>query len=860
MNNKEKKLPRLGSFLLKILLPSKDTVYLLGDYKEIYRSMINERGRISARLWFWLQIFRTLPDYLKNSIVWNAVMFGNYLKIGLRNLKRDKAYSLLNIFALACGLAVFMICYLTADFGFNYDKFHANSDNLYGIVQVYPGGRQGDTHMAFTPGQLIPVLKAEFPEVEEGVRFYRSKRSILRYGERKFYETGILYTDPDFLSVFSFKIIRGNKETALSDPGSVAITESAALKYFGDEDPIGKILIYNKAENLRVSAVIEDSPQNSTIDFDFLLSLERADQSLINDWSNNDLNSFVVLKEGTDIDGLEDRIYSLVKSHVPDTPESQKDIYLLKLTDFFHRPANIQSSLAWNSPAELYIALTVGILFLLVVGVNYMSLVTARYLNRAKEIAMRKVVGAERIQIAGQFLGESVLAAVLALPLSFVFYLLLMEFFTAIWGQIYLTPLWGNPLLIIGIAGITILLGLFSGSYPALMVSGFRPLNVIRGTAVRGDKRSRGRNTLIIIQFSLSIIFVIFAFVVKAQFNFFIDKDLGFKRNNILIIPINQDAQRHINSLKESFLEIPEITGVSGAGFIPVKSSNSRQVILENFSQDNAWMMDIYEVDYDFTELLGVEIMTGRSFSRDYNDAGSVLINEEAVKQLNWRDPVGKRISYGNENKIIVGVVKDFHFKNLIYPIASAVLELNTTAERYIYIKFQPGNNYPELTEKVEQKWDHVASELPFDCFWLDHLFGDRYSDIKNSGTVFGFLGILAIVFAAIGLFGLASYTIMQRTKEIGIRKVLGASVKRLIRSLIFRFFTLVLISNAIALPIGYFFVKWLLQFGYAYSTEIRINIFVFTIAMTFLVAGLSVINQVTRAALHNPVDTLRYE
>ncbi|MCP4727112.1 MAG: ABC transporter permease [bacterium] len=335
MNKKETRLPKIGLFLLKILLPSKDSVYLLGDYQELYRSIINERGRFSALLWFWLQIFRAVPVYIKNSIVWNAIMLRNYLKIAIRNLKRNKSYSLINIIALACGLAVFMIGYLTADFGFNYDRFHDNADSLYGIVQVFPGGRQGETHQAFTPGQLVPSLIEEFPEVENGVRFFRGGRSIVRYGDNKFYEDVILYADPEFLSIFSFRILRGNKESALSDPGSVVITESTALKYFGDEDPIGKNLIYRKAENLRVSAVIEDSPQNSTIRFDFLLSFERADQNWVNNWSSNDFTSFIKVKERTDIKTLEEGIYSFVKGHIPDTPESLNDVYLMKLTDFY---------------------------------------------------------------------------------------------------------------------------------------------------------------------------------------------------------------------------------------------------------------------------------------------------------------------------------------------------------------------------------------------------------------------------------------------------------------------------------------------------------------------------------------------
>ncbi|MCP4727077.1 MAG: FtsX-like permease family protein, partial [bacterium] len=346
----------------------------------------------------------------------------------------------------------------------------------------------------------------------------------------------------------------------------------------------------------------------------------------------------------------------------------------------------------------------------------------------------------------------------------------------------------------------------------------------------------------------------------KSQFSYFVDMDLGYKRDNILIIPVNQYAQSYINSLKESFLEIPETVGVSGAGFVPIKSSNSQKVIPESYTQENAWTMDIYSVDYDFIELLGIEVITGKNFSRQLNDASSILINEKAVQELNWRDPIGKRIFYGDENKTVVGVVRDFHFKNLIYPISSAVIELNTDKNRYIYIEFLPGSDYSEMAENVKQKWDLVASELPFEYFWLDHSFENRYSDIQNSGTVFGFLGILAIVFAALGLFGLASFTTQQSTKEIGIRKALGASVQRLIKSLLFRFIFLVIISNAVALPAGYFFIRWVLQWGYAYSTDISIYIFIFTIVMTFLAAGLSVISQVSKAALNNPVDSLRYE
>ena len=791
-------------------------------------------------------------------------MLKNYLKVALRNLTRHKFYSFLILFGFALGLAVFILALLYTGFNFSYDTFHEDVDNIYGVVQVLPSGNKGEQHSAILPAPLLPAIKDEFSEIEAATRFSRCRKMIVRYEDKIFYENQVLLVDPNFLSFFNFEQISGHREDVLTEPHSILLSRDSVLKYFGDTNPLGKTLTLDNKIDVTVSGVVENNPLNSSIHYDFLLSMATA-RSLytwMDSWDVDTQASFVRLSRFEDKRSLEEKFPGFIQKHFANSPEAPKRMYLFNFREFRKGAEDLEiyTYLRWNEPYSVsyfFIGMAVGLL--LIVCINFMNLSTARYTLRVREIGMRKVVGARRPQLIRQFLGESVLVSVLAIPLALILYEFIRPAYLNYLGNEIDISLWSYPFLALLLFGGTVLLGIFSGCYPAIFLSAFDPVQVLKGHLKKGKKGTTLRKILVVSQFVLSILLIIFTVAISQQLRYLMNRNFGFDRSNVLVLPIPNEMRPNLAPFKKELQRQPDVQYVSASSSVPVNWMPQNQVFPEGYEEKEAWTINTYGVDADFIELLDMTVVNGRSFSTDYKDQNNILINETAQKQLGWADPVGKRIQMEGKDFMVIGVAKDFLFDNPHWKISPALLYLEDSNLNYILIKTS-GSAGADFIEAVKSLWTAFAPGIPFEYSTLEFRFENANKYIEEMYVIIGAIGLIAIFVSCLGLVALASFTVGRRTKEIGVRKVLGASVPGIVRMLLGHFIKLIVVSNVIAWPLTYVLLKQFLQFGWAYTTDITLTSFVFAALLSLLTAVLSVIFQTLKVAHANPVLALKYE
>ncbi|MBN1938204.1 MAG: ABC transporter permease [Candidatus Aminicenantes bacterium] len=787
----------------------------------------------------------------------------NYLKSAFRHTSRRKTFSIVNLIGLALGLAAFSLCALTARVGFHYDAFHERAGRIYGLVLTLPSGDGNDQHLAVTPGPLAPAMTEEFPEVEAAVRFFPSSRQIVRFESKTFHEDRILYTDPGFLSFFSFVWKKGDKNTALTDPSAVVLTEKTAARYFGEAEAVGKRLIFADGRDRLVSGVIEDPPFDSSIRFEFLVPLASGPEVPLTSWRTNLVSTFILLQDGAHPAGLETKFQGLIASSMSGLSESPKRLYLLPLTGFFHRSPDIVSHLSWNSPSELYIALAFGIIFLLLVVFNYSSLAIAGCLDRVREVGIRKVVGSAGRQLFVQYLGESVLLAFTALVLSWPFFEILKSGYGRLFGAeaAAALSLWRSPSILLLSAGVTLLVGLVSGLYPAVLLAGVRPARILKGDLRSGRKGSRARKILMTVQFAIAIFLVLSSAAVRRQSDLLLEKDLGFDRSRLLVVPVGDESRPVIGPLREALLREPGIESVAGASFIPVKARARTRVLPEGATAGESRSMDAFSVDYDFLETMSIIPQAGRTFRREHSDAGADrwILNATAARELGWADPIGARLTVGGRTGTVIGVVGDFHFENLIFRIPPTVVLLEPDANRYLFIKHAASLTPEAARSAVEKAWEALAPHLPFEARPLDVVFSEYYGDIRNVSLMFGAIGSFTIVFSCIGMLGLVLFILNSRTKEIGIRKVLGASAPKILTRLLSEFIFLAAVADAIAL-VGACFLWPKVFASYAYSSKIPLAAYLLMSAASLAIVGFTILGKTWSAARANPINSLKYE
>ncbi len=789
-------------------------------------------------------------------------MLLNYLKTAIRNIWKYLTYSLINILGLALGLALFSLTTSFTIFQLGYNKFHRDADRIYCVVQELPSGETGIRHTAVTRSPLSKLLKDEFSELEDATRWIVTGRSVVRNNDRKFYaEEGTIWiVDANFLNFFTFEMISGDPETVLKEPNSIVLAESTARKYFESLDIVGEKLTWWNDLELVVTGITRDPPNNSSLQYEALVSSD------IYDWDTNwDIKgaTFIKLSEHTRPEHLEQKFPSFISAYLAASPDKPKKLYLLALKDLNIKPTHIRGLWSTETPQVLFLTLAIGILALLAVCFNFMNLATAQYFTRAKEVGVRKVVGASRKQLVWQFLGESVLLSFAAFPTALIINELmrpLFDYLIALDASRAGPEIWNDPFMILVLFSITILVGLIAGSYPAFILSRLGPIEVFKGNLLRGRKAAMVRHLLIILQFVAAIFFIMTTLSAFIQHSYLINFDVGYQKDGVLAIPLGtRYNSAELKPLIADLKQHPDIRNIAAAAWVPSSWGSESQVIVEGAKKDKQWTMNAYAIDYDYPELMGIKIMQGRSLSRTGADSMSVLVNQTAVRELKWENPIGQKLTFRGRTAVVVGVVNDFYFNNLLFRLLPSVMYIEPDYLNYLYIKL---SDVPlsRVINFIENRWQIFSPDIPFEYFWLADRYEERLLGIKKWAALAGIISLVTVLFSCLGLYGLASYVTQRRTKEIGIRKAHGATIMNIVRMVAMEFFKLVAFAIALAWIVFFIFEKMLVKDIFAYSAPTGPGMYMLACILALIPGLAAVLIQTIKAARANPIDSLRYE
>lgn len=801
-------------------------------------------------------------------------MLKSYLLVAWRSLRKQRLYALVNILGLTIGLACFVLILRYVQFELSYDTFHEKGDRIYRVVKQDPGNVYlGTDHFAVTPVPLANTLLEDFPEVEEAT-LIDNQTALLSHGEQHFYEDGIA-SKQAFFDIFTFPVLHGSPEALLTDPSAIVLTASFAEKMFGDANPVGETIdfqYYSTKVTYTVTGVIADVPPNAHFSFTYIIPLSSTSnyRRQVEDgeyrWNNNSWYTYLVLQDGADPKALEAKLPAIVEQNVADPDDDPTEwtrYYLQQLTDI-HLHSNINFEIGTNSSIRyVYLFGAIAIVILLLACFNYMNLAVARSIKRAKEVGMRKVVGARRGQLVVQFIGESVLMALVALGLALVVVHVTLPLFGQWMERELMMDYAGSGVLVLSLLALTLLVGVLSGSYPALVMSGLKPSAVLKGTGLKMNGRSRLRSTLIVLQYAASIALVVGSLIIYQQLQYIQTKDVGYARDQIVVFPLrDSDAYAQVPVLKEELLRHSSIVQVSSSGHLPSRISNQTGIRgWEGASEEDRLQIYNSRAGVDFVETFEIPIIAGRNFSYDFpsDTLGAYLFNETAIRAMGWtpEEAVGKEIKFWRGDGPIVGVMQDFHLHSLHQEIQPLMLVFDPNAASMLAVKIQ-GANIPETLATIQAAYEQITP-FPFDYSFFDEAFDNLYKAEMRLGETLGYFTLLALLIASLGLFGLAAFTAEQRTKEIGVRKVLGASVPSLVVLLSKDFTWLVLVAFVLAVPAAYFTMnEWLADF--AYRVTIGPGVFAVAIAAVLVIAWLSVSYQALKAAHVNPVDSLQVE
>lgn len=787
----------------------------------------------------------------------------NYIKTALRAIRRQKGYSIINVSSLAIGLTVCMLIVLWVVDEWCFDRFNSNAGQIYRVYRDESTPQKNSTS-TLTPPPMAAALKRDFPEIIRASRFGTWQRQLVTYKDKSFNETRFMHVDPDFFGMFSFPLRKGDPGTVFSEPNSVILTEKTAAKYFGKEDPIGKTLTVNSSYNIIVTGVIHNESLNSSLEFDLLSPFEIVIKEYLGEetrdnWGFNSFGTYVMLEQSVSLENLNQKLTGYLKKYAE---EDTDELALQPLTDI-HLFSNLGHDLRNRGDIRhVWIFSALALFVMLIACVNFMNLTTARSANRSREVGLRKVLGAKRLQLIRQFFGESILMALFALVIALFLVELLLPLFNTLSGKQFTSVWWNNPALLLGFIGLTLFTGLSSGVYPALFLSSFQPIRILKGTMRSSGANPLFRKVLVIFQFSLSVFLIIGTIVISRQLSYMRNRDLGFNREHIIHLSIHGELHENYNAIRERFLQNADVLHVTASMSLPANIQGSPGTPMwEGRPPDAKMEIKADFVDYDYIETFDIPLVEGRSFSREYATdlETSFIVNEEAVRRMGLEKPaVGKRFGFWDIDGQIIGVMKDAHFQPLHQKIEPLVFKMFPDWLRHIHVKIRSDNVYATLAS-LERTWGEMNLEYPFEYRFLDEDFENLYKTEARLGNIFQTFAALAVFIACLGLFGLASFTTEQKTKEIGIRKVLGSSTAGIVALLNKEFFKWVIAANFFAWPAAYFAMQaWLQKFAYRAGTEIWI--FLLAGAIGLVVAQLTVSLQTLRAASANPVDSLKYE
>ncbi len=873
----QKKPPRIAVSILRWVLPPKDREYLLGDYEESFQRKFQKKGTLSASLWYWGQLIHTGPEYLFESFYWRIIMYKNYFKIASRNIVRQKLYSAINILGLALGLAC---CILTSLYVMNevtYDTFHSNINSIYRIrrINYEPDGSVGNQNWHLPP-VMREQLSEYFPEMELHTR-YNTGYGVVHYKNKRFPEY-IGMADAPFFQIFTFPLISGDPQTALIRDDAIVVTQSAAIRYFEQEDPIGKILTIARGDTQKdfiVTGVAEDVPRNSTIQFHLLINMSNMPfiwgyPPALTTWRSFNTPIFCLLKENTNVKNTEKKFMPFYEKHFSWYTEKERsegswnrdgnpfEIKLQSMKDIHLNPDVSRG----NSPRPLYILSGIALIILMIACINFVNLSIGTSSFRSTEVGIRKVIGAQRGQLIQQFWSESTIMVVLSMIAGIGLAAALLPSFNELSGSQFVLQDFSSINNIFVFISLIVVAGIGSGAYPALVMANLNPVRILKGKLKLSGKRMFLKS-LVIFQFSLSIILIISSVVLRGQLKHLVNTNVGYDREGLMSITIlrRDDQERFVNLYKNKVIQHSGVLAVSacetvfGVGFSELSMEKEGKEI--NFHH--------CQVGYDFIETMGMKILEGRDFSKEIaSDAeGAIIVNQTFVKELGFESPVGKTLgnpSRGHPyNLRIIGVLEDYHFRSLHREIYPSMLHVYPSNGLWFMVVRMRTGNREETLAFLEKTWEELRPGEDFIYSFLIDSQRSLYANERRWSEIVQYTSLLAIIIACMGIFGLTAITVSNRVKEIGIRKVLGAKITQIINLIIKDFIILVAAANIIAWPVAFYILHKVLE-NYPYRIDIGIHYFLFSGLASSLIAVLAILWLAVKSAMANPVDSLRYE
>ena len=849
---------KVPDFILRILLKDEEYVEKSGDLEEVYLDMIEKTGSFRAKIWLWIEVMKAAPEFARNLVYWRVLMLWNYLGISIRQLKKRKGFSFINILGLGLGMACFLLIFLLIRFELSFDDFHEHRDDIYRVNQAFSSERGGRVS-SYTPYEIGRALGEEFPEVVTAARLTTlfNAEILVRCEGKTFFESRHILADPAFFQIFSFPVVFGNPEALRPNPNSVVISDVVAKKYFGKGDPMGRRLTINGDRDFLVSGVIR-IPENTDFQYDLVFPMKSFEKDIDYGWRALRYETFIRLKKGARPRDVEEKIWALQNNNIPKGRENS-GLPFQKLSQIHLYEANGEPGATARYMVVFGLS---GVFILLIACVNFMNLSTARSEQRAREVGIRKTVGAERGQIIRQFYVESFLITTLALFCALLIVLLFLPVFRQLVGA-RLSIGQAGPQVFIGMLGAWFVTAIVSGGYPALFLSSFRPVQVLRGKFIKGCKGAASRKGLVVFQFSLSVFFIISTLVVYSQLRFIDARYEAMDKSHLVYLRMDGGSDVRGPLLKEALRKYPEIRSLTVTQQLPLSIGYNRNVWTSPAkSQDTRFNLFYNMADFDFVRMFNMEIIEGRDFSEDNaTDGLNCILNEEAVRKLGLENPVGRKIIYWDDKVgTVIGVVKDFNYQHISNRIQPLVLcaRPDWLNRKYLVARLAPGELKSALGH-IHREWNTINPGIPFELRFFENVFDRIYRDERAMGRVFLTFALLTIFISCLGLFGLASFMAERRRKEVVVRKVLGASIARISVMLSSGFTKSVLLANVIAWPAAYLAMRMWLQ-SYAYHARIDPAVFLLAAALAEAIALVSVGYQSIRAAYVNPADGLRHE
>lgn len=791
----------------------------------------------------------------------------NYLKSTYRNFIRHKVYSFINLLGLVIGITAFIIITFFVNYQNSYDNFHTDADNIYRIIR---GGNGSSEYFAGSPAPLAPLLSKDIPEVKSYLRIGKSSwndKNLITSGDISFYESTFYLADSNFFTFFSYPLKYGNPTTVLSESNSIVITERTAKKFFGEGNPLGEIVIFNNEHKFKITGIAFDPPVNSHLNFDFIVPFDMLDtfygEGSLTRWGTYNYFSYICLHDNTDLKIFKNKFSDCISRALddPDRVESINTSTFQPLSDIHLRTVRYNLLPSFERK-YLYILTAIGYIILLVSCINYMNITTSRSFRRAREVGLRKVVGASRSKLILQFLGESLFYVLIALVISLV----LASYLTPKLNSFLNVPIiidYLSPAFILNISFVTLFVTLVSGSYPAFYISSYQPATVLKSGFLGKKGVTAFRNTLVVIQFFISIVLISATIIIHKQLNFVQNKDLGLNQEMIISIPLYDKTLRSkAEIIKAEIIRNPNVETVSANRFLPTRGTWHHTVWWEGMKEDESLSMWFFVFDHDFIPAFEIEVVKGRNFSAEYStdQKEAYLLNEAAVKALNLNDPIGKQFSaHGSDNRgTIIGVVKDFNFRSLHHAVEPCCIKMSSGSYDQLSLKLVGSNPYSAI-KSIEKDWNKMGLGSPFEYIFISDDFEQLYGVEAQSGQIISIFTIISYFLSCLGLFGLIAHSAKERTREIGLRKVFGATVGRIILIVARDYSKLILLSFIIAIPVTIAIMNnWLQNFEY----RINVGAWIFLIAgfITTFITFLTILYQSLKSAFTNPVDTLKYE